>query len=78
MQPAVKRCYEHELATHPDLSGKVMVVLTAKGGKVSRVSLQPSAVRTPGFDACVTKVFSGLAVPADDGDIQIPFVFQSN
>jgi hypothetical protein len=56
-----------------------MVTLTASGARVTKVALADSPLRSPAFDACVTKAFMGLSVPeaTEPTTINVPFVFHS-
>ncbi|WP_437673516.1 AgmX/PglI C-terminal domain-containing protein [Sorangium sp. So ce131] len=57
----VRACYQQELASRPDSAGSIQVTLEIdQAGAVSDITLSESTVRSPAFDACLTRVYREL------------------
>jgi outer membrane biosynthesis protein TonB len=74
----IRHCYEKELKTKPNLSGKLVLEWDVdKGGKVVRTEVYRSV--DPSIDACVADVIKNTKFPepakGQIGRIRFPFVF---
>ncbi len=78
-QNAVKYCFENELQSKPDLSGKVVAQWqVGLDGKVMSASIASSTLGSAKVEGCITRVLERMRFQAPDGGICVinyPFVF---
>lgn len=75
-----KYCYEKQLNSNPNLSGKISVYFTiAPTGSVARASVRETSMNDANVESCVTKVMRSLKFPKPRGGgivvVTYPFVF---
>jgi hypothetical protein len=78
----VKFCYEKELATHPDLYGRVIVQFTIAGtGQVIASVVQSSTMNNPTVEQCIAGAVRRWEFPKPQGGgiviVGYPFVLKS-
>jgi hypothetical protein len=76
----ISRCYQAELAQHPDLAGRITAVFRiASDGHVYHVDA--SGLGNAAVESCVAGVIRSLRFPAPAGDgfvrVSYPFTFKS-
>lgn len=76
----VRKCYERELPTHPEMEGKVIVkFVVGETGSVDRAEISESSLDNPAVTKCIREIFCRSSFPAPRGGIVIisyPFVFR--
>lgn len=76
---AIQYCYERELQTNPELSGKVVAQWkVGLDGQVKSASVANSTINNSKVESCVTRVIKRMRFEEPDGGICIinyPFVF---
>jgi len=77
-----KFCYEKQLTSNPNLSGKIAVYFTiAPTGSVAEASTRETSMNDVTVEECVVKVMTTLKFPQPKGGgvvvVTYPFVFQS-
>lgn len=78
-----KYCYEKQLNSNPNLTGKISVYFTiAPTGSVADASIRETSMNDINVESCVEKVMRSLKFPQPRGGgivvVTYPFVFQSN
>jgi hypothetical protein len=81
-QSEIRFCYERELQTEPDLSGKIVLAWTITGqGSVANAKVSSSTIRNEKVGACLREVVSGLQFPEPRGGgsvfVTYPWVFSA-
>ncbi len=75
-----KYCYEKQLNSNPNLSGKISIYFTiAPTGSVARASVRETSMNSANVEACTVKVMRSLKFPKPRGGgivvVTYPFVF---
>jgi TonB family protein len=76
----VRGCYEAQLASHPQLKGRVVTNFTiADNGRVSAANITESTLKNPGTETCLLDVILDMDFPPPVGggkvDVKYPFIF---
>jgi TonB family protein len=77
----VKYCYEHALAVHPELAGRVVVRFTvASTGWVTDSKIVSSTIGSPDVDGCIAIAVRRWEFPGPEGGGEVtvtyPFVLE--
>ena len=77
----IQGCYERELLSSPDLSGKITFEWTVtEGGRVDGARVRASSLGSPKVANCILKILRGLRFPSPEGGsvvVSYPFIFRS-
>lgn len=76
----VRYCYQRQLTSNPNLSGKVTVrFVIASDGSVSKASIKSSSLNDKTVESCITSRFMRFSFPEPKGDgiviVSYPFIF---
>jgi len=80
-QKAITYCYEKELASNPELGGKVTLAwIISLDGSVKKIWVKGSSLKNGKVESCMTRTLKRARFTKPDGgmcQIQFPFVFNS-
>jgi metallo-beta-lactamase class B len=78
--PEVKGCYDHELALHPDLAGRVVIQFTiASNGEVVGSSLKRSTMQNAAVENCTERAVRRWTFPeppAGENEMVVTYPFE--
>lgn len=77
----VRFCYEQQLQSRPDLSGRVSVrFVISPTGAVAAAAVAGSSIQSPRVEACVASVVQRMTFPQAAGTTSVtyPFMFESH
>ena len=76
----IQACYESELRKQPTLHGMIIPTFAiTSAGRVDRVRIEETTMRSPEMEACIIKTFSKLRFPpqkAESLDVRYPLIFK--